>query len=490
MSDIPEDINMMILPEAFEQKMKGLLGQEWNVFLNSYRNQRYQALRFNCLKKDLNKECYGQVLGKLNIHEQIPVPWAEHAFYFTEQRAVDPVADSNPACQPGKHPYHEMGLYYIQEPSAMSAAALLEPQPGECILDLCAAPGGKSTQIACAMRQEGLLVVNEIHPARAKILSQNMERMGVANAIVCNEDSEGLAEHFVGYFDRILVDAPCSGEGMFRKNPLAAQEWSPQNVMICRERQAQILDQAAVMLAEGGRLVYSTCTFSPEENEQTIGAFLERHPQFGVVSVDAPYFSRGIPSWGDGRQELARTFRLWPHRLHGEGHYVAVLCKGTPEKRSELVPRKMKKKSILSKEQQSTLDEFLKQAVCEDIAAWIVNGRLELFGDQLYRLPDSAPSIAGLHVLRAGLHIGTYKKNRLEPSHALALFLGKEQAKQTVCLDTGRDADIISAYYRGETITAAWKKGWSLVCIDGYSAGWGKAAGGVLKNHYPKGLRR
>lgn len=466
------------IPEEFACKMKKLLGDEWNAFMDSYGNRNYQALRFNPLKKGIAAEQYPKYLEQLNICERIPVPWAEHAFYYGE------------VCSPGKHPYHEMGLYYIQEPSAMSAAALLEACPGERVLDLCAAPGGKTTQIAAAMGQQGLLLANEIHPARAKILSQNVERMGIANTLVCNEDSGRLADLFPGYFHRILVDAPCSGEGMFRKNPQAAMEWSPQNVQMCAARQGEILDNASRMLMEGGRLVYSTCTFSPEENEQVIGAFLERHPEFAVVRVQMPYFAEGHPEWANGEPQLAKTFRLWPHKLHGEGHYAAVLSKGTETAGQPVPERNAGKKTMISKEQQRQLQEFLGNTLTEETADALLDGQLTLFKDQLYRLPRQAPAMDGLHVLRAGLHLGTFKKNRFEPSHALALFLGRGDVRNAAELSTEQDMAAVEAYFRGETISAESGRGWSLVCVDGFSAGWGKLAGGMLKNHYPKGLRR
>jgi NOL1/NOP2/sun family putative RNA methylase len=503
------------LPEAFAEKMQRLLGDEWQQFLYCYDNEKYQALRLNPLKKGWTPECEAQI-------PWTPVPWAQHAFYY------------DASLRPGKHAYHEMGLYYIQEPSAMSAAALLAPQPGMRVLDLCAAPGGKTTQLASYLGQQGLLVANEIHPARCKILSQNVERMGIANAIVTNEDSGKLAERFPAFFHAILVDAPCSGEGMFRKNPDAMAEWSPAQVALCADRQREILNNAAGMLMPGGTLVYSTCTFSPEENEQTIAYFLDTHPEFSVEKRNAPWFDAGVPAWGqpellaeqplgtetESLPELSDCFRLWPHHLHGEGHFAAVLKKaGTlPEvvggaiiesegnhadsiaagrNRESAAGRSRNRKSADREEsmntpdrqQQKVLSEFLDSTLTKDTANWILRGKLILFGDQLFRLPEDAPSLSGLRVLRAGLHIGEFKKNRFEPSHALALALGEADVKSVLEL-TLSDARV-NAFFNGEALQMEDPgKGWTLLCVDGFSAGWGKAAGCQLKNHYPKGLRK
>jgi NOL1/NOP2/sun family putative RNA methylase len=473
------------IPEAFAEKMQRLLGDEWQQFLYCYDNEKYQALRLNPLKKGWTPECEAQI-------PWTAVPWAEHAYYY------------DASLRPGKHAYHEMGLYYIQEPSAMSAAALLAPQPGMRVLDLCAAPGGKTTQLASFLGQQGLLVANEIHPARCKILSQNVERMGIANAIVTNEDSGKLAEKFPAFFHAILVDAPCSGEGMFRKNPDAMAEWSPAQVALCADRQREILNNAAKMLMPGGTLVYSTCTFSPEENEQMIAYFLDTHPDFSVEKRNAPWFDAGVPAWGQPpenpeqplgtepeqapeRPELSDCFRLWPHHLHGEGHFAAVL------KKAGTLPAfaggRKGNSGGLDRQQQKVLAEFLDSTLSKETAEWILRGKLTLFGDQLFRLPEDAPPLSGLRVLRAGLHIGEFKKNRFEPSHALALALGEADVKSVLELTL---SDVrVNAFFDGEVLQMEIPgKGWTLVCVDGFSAGWGKAAGCQLKNHYPKGLRK
>lgn len=459
----------MNLPIEFEKKMKAFLGNEWDDFLYSYDNNRFQALRFNTLKVQSHEEIM-RILKTLKISSDKKVSWANEAYYFDEN------------VRPGKHPYHEMGLYYIQEPSAMSAAALLAPKPGMRVLGLCAAPGGKSTQLATYLGDSGLLVSNEINTQRSRILSQNIERMGIKNAIVTNEDSFVLASHFPGFFNAIQVDAPCSGEGMFRKLPEAIEQWSMENVAICAARQKEILDNAAVMLKPGGTIVYSTCTFSKEENEDVIEYFLERHPDFTLEEME----------------------RFWPHKVDGEGHFVAKLvrrgCVDTDlkadrktKKNKNSKNRKNETKPALTKENMKLLSEFLDETISEDMAAWIKNSRLVMFGEQLYRLPDMEVDIKGLKVQRAGLHIGEFKKQRFEPSHSLALALKLNDAKNVVKLTW--DDPQTTGFFNGQSVmlsdeqTAECKKGWALVCVDGYPAGWGKVNGAQVKNHYPKGLR-
>lgn len=451
------------LPEAFEERMKGLLGEEYTSFLESYEKERAQALRVNTGKISVED------FQRLSPFSLRPVPWVKEGFYYESGE------------RPGKHVYHEAGLYYMQEPSAMAVAVLANAKPGERVLDLCAAPGGKTTQLAASMKGEGLLVSNEIHPARAKILSQNVERMGIPHAVVTNEKPADLTDRFLEFFDRIVVDAPCSGEGMFRKEEQALLQWSPENVTMCAERQQEILEAAAPMLRPGGVLVYSTCTFAPEENEGSISTFLNHHPEFSVKRVSAyEGFAGGRPEWAgeEGREETKDTFRLWPHRLEGEGHYVAVLQKeGEAERRAAETKAPSVDKAALK-----LYEEFAKDSLKRKRPGVPV-----LFGEQLYLLPE-AVNLKGLKVLRPGLHLGTVKKNRFEPSHALALALAEEEACRTVNLDgNGPEA---AAYLRGEALLADGEKGWTLVLADGYSLGWGKMTGGTLKNHYPKGLRR
>ena len=466
------------LPEAFEEKMRGLLGEEYEAFADSYGMDRVQGLRFNTLKGEL-QQMEAHCRQRFSLR---PVPWCHEGFYY------------DGTTRPGRHPYHEAGVYYIQEPSAMAVVSLLDPQPGDRVLDLCAAPGGKTTHIAERLCGDGLLISNEIHPARAKILSQNVERMGIQNAVVTNEDSGRLLPYFPEFFDRIVVDAPCSGEGMFRKDEQARQEWSGQNVQLCAARQQEILDNAAGMLKPGGRLVYSTCTFSPEEDEDGIAWFLERHPEFSIVKAGTDWLRSGLssghPEWSTRScPELSDTYRIWPHKAEGEGHYLALLEKRAGEEGKRLKHRKGSASGFWNdKAGKRVVQEFIAGTAADPAVAERLLEHLILFGEQVYRLPDGMPDFAGLRVLRPGLHLGTLKKNRLEPSHALALALRPEQVKRSV--DLSGDGDEILAYLSGNTISDdSVGNGWTLVCVDGYSTGWAKAVSGVLKNHYPKGLR-
>ena len=471
---------MNMLPQDFIDRMKAMMGEAYEEFEQSYEHVKYQSLRVNPLKAE--KDSF---LEKVPF-TLAPVPWCENGYYYSEEDT------------PGKHPYHEAGVYYIQEPSAMAPVEYLDVKPGERILDLCAAPGGKTTQIATKMQGKGLLFCNEIHPARAKILSENIERLGITNAVVLNETPARLADMFEGYFDKILVDAPCSGEGMFRKNEEACTEWSLDNVRLCGERQDEILDCAASMLKPGGRIVYSTCTFAPIENEGSIYRFLNRHELFHTVSVKVyEGMSVGNLDWylndttvseveeanrADMSEQISRTVRLWPHLLKGEGHYLAVL-----EKEGELADyqgycKNSPEKGISDKE----CEDFY--AFCNENLKEIPQGIKIRFGDQLYLVPEEMPILKGLKVLRPGLHLGTLKKNRFEPSHALALALTEDKVAHAVSYPA--DSYEIKAYLNGQTLNHAGEKGWYLIMADGYSTGWAKLAGAVLKNHYPKGLRK
>ncbi len=553
------------LPEAFLTRMQELLtNDEYAAFLSSYGQKRRYSLRINPLKTDrdqavqlLRQSACAAVsacaaAGSSHSEDDSvpgeewlqPVPWEPDGFYYPEE------------FRPGRLPWHEAGMYYIQEASAMAPAMLCDVKAGERVLDLCAAPGGKSTKLAACLRGEGVLVANEIHPERAKILSSNLERMGVRNALVTNETSQRLASRFPLFFDRIVVDAPCSGEGMFRKEEEALVHWSPENVRMCAQRQSEILEEAASMLCPGGRLVYSTCTFSPEENEGVIFRFLMEHPDFSLVSIpDLPGirakewgFACGRPEWlaaagidvasfGDKglktAEELAGTLRLWPHLLRGEGHFAAVLRKEGPQfaasaeaetgeggKESTVLSkacnmrnengrqRKEKKKGkgqrggkrpdgeLSLQEVQRMWEEFCRENLllsdAPDGLAQIGRERLCMFGSAFFGLPApvSNLSMEGLRVLRAGLHLGTVNRGRFEPSHALAMALDRDEVSRFI--EFKGDSQESYAWIRGESVSigAEYDKGWTLVLIDGCSAGWGKVNGGILKNHYPKGLRK
>lgn len=446
------------LPSDFLTRMKEQIGAEYDAFLESYSSERTYGLRYNPLK--LDKESF---LNKMPFILR-EVPWAEEGFYYEASQ------------QPGKSVYHDAGAFYIQEPSAMAAVTALEPKPGKRILDLCAAPGGKSTQIAGRMRGQGLLVSNEIVPSRARILSQNIERMGVANCVVCREEPKKLAEYFPAFFDRVLVDAPCSGEGMFRKDDVAINEWSPENVSMCAARQRDILEHAAQMVCAGGVMVYSTCTFSVEENENVIDAFVKAHPEFRLENAE----------------------RLWPHRVEGEGHFVAKLRKAGEREREgrvyrtnaqELTAGRKNNKNGIRKERE-LCEEFLFEelGLTEDGAERLFEKRtLFNFGEALYLIPEQMIPLKGLQVERPGLQLGFCEKDRFKPSHALALYLHPEEVRNHYEL-TLEQAE---CYMRGETFAVeSERKGWYLMSVQGCSVGFGKAAGGQMKNHYPKGLRR
>ncbi len=537
-----------MLPEAFVERMRRMLGAEYEAFAETFGEERSQALRLNPLKRGADGRSaaakYGAD-GSCGLGERdgstsraagnpvsSKVPWAEDGYYY------------RPEEQPGKHPFHEAGVYYIQEPSAMAPAELLDVKPGERVLDLCAAPGGKSTQIAAKLQGRGILICNEIHPVRARILSENIERMGICNACVTNETPEHLAELFPVFFDKIMVDAPCSGEGMFRKNEAACHEWSPENVELCAKRQDKILDQAAGMLRPGGKLVYSTCTFAPEEDEGSVARFLCRHSDFTVLPIDkerlglagcdggAEYPGPADMMLEHGNESDAEavfgfrpemTLRIWPQRVRGEGHYAALLQKAGVRERvlggidvqkgsdreNALVGADVQKgmrgrkagqdkdmEAFFSFCRENLQPSILSKAEGDDsfyagIGRAVGMGeevRILRFGENVYLVPAMTPSLRGLKVLRPGLQLGTLKKNRFEPSHALALALPPAYAAHVRNLDI--PDQLVKAYLKGQTFPAQGEKGWYLICVDGFSIGWGKLAGGIMKNHYPIGLRR
>ena len=429
-----------MLPQEFLDRIEKQLGEEYPDFLKSLERPRAVAMRFNPLKGEIPALPF---VGK-------PVPWEPMGFYY------------DPQARPGLHPYHEAGVYYLQEASAMSAVALLDPQPGETVCDLCAAPGGKTTQIAGRMAGEGFLLCNEINPKRAKILGKNIERMAVGNALVTNEHPQRLADKYAGFFDRVLIDAPCSGEGMFRKEEAAVTDWSQETVEMCAHRQGEILHSGAQLLKPGGRLVYSTCTFAPEENELTVEKFLEQHPEFVREPVEAPWFTPA----GEG------AFRLWPHKLLGEGHFAAVLRKqdGIDADVREMTGGKPPKEWT----------EFAREL---DIR--LPEGKFITFGSSLHWIPEQMPDIQRIKVVRVGLELGEVKKNRFEPAHALALWLKTCKNVQ----DFPGESTQIRDYMAGQVLPGT-AKGWCLITAGGYSLGWGKGDGNTIKNHYPKGLRR
>ncbi len=450
------------LPQQFTDRMREMLGSDHEAFIDCYEKPPVKSFRLNRRKVlPVDYARMGRILAENNAPEEVSF-W-QGAYYYDDAR-------------PGSSPYHEAGICYVQEASAMYPVTLLDvDDSGMKVLDLCAAPGGKSSQIAELMNGSGLLVSNEIIPSRASILSENMERMGVENALVISSDPKDLIGRFPVFFDRILVDAPCSGEGMFRRNPEAISEWSPQNVTMCAGRQDMILDCAAAMLAPGGRIVYSTCTFSNEEDEGSIERFLSRHSDFSIC--DGPH-------------------RLFPHTFKGEGHFACALeHKGAGNRNGVTVPRyaSVSQNRPPFSLSNALLSSFLDETIAKNGRFYdkLTTGsdRLLGFGDSIYLAPEHMPDIKGLKVLRAGIKLGTFKKNRFEPDHALSHVLGCDDVCSYVNLYG--DSNEVRQYLSGMTLNCDRDmKGWCLVCVDGFPLGWGKAAGKVVKNHYPRGLRK
>ena len=465
------------LPGAFVEKMEKLLGSDAETFFKSYDAERKFGLRVNPLKLE-----NGEILdpeSPLGVYLQgLPkVPWAKEGFYYEAEM------------RPGRHPFHEAGAYYIQEPSAMSVAEALAPGPGERILDLCAAPGGKSTHLAGKMGRKGLLVCNEIHPARAKILSQNIERLGVGNAVVTNMDPFQLAPAFPEFFDGIVVDAPCSGEGMFRKEEALARDWTPEKSQELATIQRELILQAADMLRPDGLMLYSTCTFAPAEDEQTVSHLLENRPDMELAEMeDYEGFSHGVPEWGNKNPELIKCIRIFPHKMNGEGHFLALF-----RKKGQAIKESSRPHTKPDKNAFPLIAEFLNEiglkTLCGQPFDW---ERVEIRGDKAYYLPPVAHNFRGITFLRNGLYLGDLKKNRFEPSQPLALAIRKDEAEAVISLSASDER--ITRYLKGETLNiepeeAAHKKGWHLLCADGYPIGFGKLVNQILKNKYPAGWR-
>lgn len=425
---------MIELPVEFVERVKSDLKGEAQEFLNSYDRPPFKAIRVNTLK--ISPEDF----KKITPFALSQVSWEPNGFYVCEDKA-------------GKTVLHQAGLYYVQEPSAMSAAPLLNVQPGEKVLDLCSAPGGKGTQLAQAMQGKGILVLNEIDFSRAKILARNVERLGIKNAIVTCSPPEKIAKIFGGYFDKVLVDAPCSGEGMFLKEPNAVIEWSEKNVELCSQRQKRILECAQKVLKPGGKMVYSTCTFAPIEDELQVDNFLKDYPNFSLI----------------------KQHKLLPHKIKGEGHFVALLQKINGEEDCKVKPLRPnttdKRVAVFREFEKKFLKISFKNAY--------------MVGDELYSLPEDCPKIDGLQILRAGVPLGEFKGDRFEPSHSLAMCLNSSQANSIEI-----DEQTAVNYLKGLTFDCdETKSGWCLVTYLNYPLGWCKAVNGTAKNHLPKGIR-
>ena len=437
------------LPEAFLNNMQALLGDEYPAFLRALDAPAALALR-------LNPKRHGAEAAAMPYVDGL-VPWCGEGRYLAPQGED----------RPGSAIAHAAGAFYLQEASAMASAAVLDAKPGERVLDLCAAPGGKSTQIAAALAGRGLLVSNDPEPSRAQALAGNLERMGVSNAVVTCALPGRLADRWPERFDAILVDAPCSGEGMFRRDPASRDEWNPASPEGCARRQSEILDQAARMLRPGGRLVYSTCTFNAVENEGSVLGFLARRPDFAPEDFN-------LPGAGPSRSGM---LRLFPHRLRGDGHFVARLRRigeGSPDKASPIRP---------DRAVAAIMDDLERDVCCLDI----VDGmRFSRQGEWLHARPPACPDLDGLRVISAGLCLARLGRNHIEPAHALAMAIDPDCARRRFDLDE----TAARAWLRGEPVPCQGEKGWTLALYRGMHLGWGKVSDGMLKNHLPKGLRR
>lgn len=513
----------MKLPVEFTDKMRLLLGaEEFESFMKSYDMPRYYGLRVNTLKISVED------FLRISPFKLEPIPWTKDGFYYSEGES------------PGRHPYYYAGLYYIQEPSAMLPAEVLDAKPGERVLDLCAAPGGKTVQIAAGMKGQGLLVANDINSDRVKALVKNVELCGVRNVIVTNDLPGKLAVNFKGFFDRILVDAPCSGEGMFRKDEDAARSWESFKCDKCSCMQWEILQHVDRMLKPGGTLVYSTCTFSPEEDEKMIARFMDAFGYYELADISKlAGIAGGRPEWADGRSDFVRAARLWPHKLKGEGHFVALLRKsadaganegsaagGWSEAGSKAVqslhlqtknevPEDSRKINIsednrgIDKQGKSeTRDkkgaaakrranhafsdaEDLREvykAFERDNLNISLEGSFITRGSNLYHLPVECPDLSGIKVAKFGWYLGEASNGRFNPSHSLVTALGRDEARNILNLEAGSQQVI--SYLKGETLMLESPKGLTAMCVDGYTLGWAKQSGGMLKNLYPKGWRK
>lgn len=462
----------MYLPAAFEDKMKQLLKEEYQDYIACYDEPRYYGLRVNTKKISVEK------FREICPFEIWPIPWIENGFYYDGE-----------SVSPAKHPYYFAGLYYLQEPSAMTPASRLPVEPGDRVLDVCAAPGGKATELGAKLGNTGMLVANDISNSRAKGLLKNLEVFGIGNMLVLSEEPGKLTEYFPEYFDKILIDAPCSGEGMFRKDKKMVRAWEEHGPEFFSRLQRSIVMQASDMLRPGGMLLYSTCTFDALENEGTIEYLLEQHPEFHICEMEGyEGFCCGKPeTTKSGDAAFLKTVRIFPHKMHGEGHYLALLKKGEP---SGTLKGSMKKKS--GKKLPEELTAFLHE-IDPSVAggAWMPE-RFDIHGERVYYMPEGLPDVKGIRFLRTGLLVGEIKKNRFEPSQALAMCLDKESYPH--CIDLPVSDDRIVRYLKGETIqvddvTDRKEKGWYLFCVDGYPLGWGKLSGGTLKNKYLPGWR-
>ena len=463
---------MVKLPEKFSERMKEMLGDEaFGEYVASFEKPARSGVRINTLKLNVDE------WEKISPFEGKRVPWLDNAFFYGKED------------NPSKHPYYYAGMYYIQEPSAMTPAALFDVKPGDKVLDLCAAPGGKSTALAAKLKGEGLLVCNDISNSRAKALLKNIELFGVKNALVLSESPERLLPVFTGFFDKIIVDAPCSGEGMFRKQHSIMSNWEQYGTGYYAKLQKDILALAVKMLKPGGRLLYSTCTFSPEEDEEQVANLIRTNEKLSIKPLVPEekreyYESLGF-TWGRSewmKEQLAgieNAVRLFPHLIEGEGHFMALIEKSESE--SFFAGNNPIKKRI---KLPAELKEFLDFSGLDYDEENIV-----IRNERVYLYPDDLPAIDGLRVLRCGLLLGELKKDRFEPSQALACALDAAKYPYTVSLPS--DDMRVVKYLKCESIELpeADFDGYALIAVDGYPLGFAKVKKGNFKNKYLPGWR-
>lgn len=466
---------IQLLPD-FLNEIKPVLKENFQKFLDNYDSEPFRGLRANTLK-----------ISVIKLKTLLDFPWEQVP--FADEGTYIPAS----AFSLGNSPLHHCGAYYVQEPSAMSAVTLLNPQEGDCVLDLCAAPGGKSTQIAARLKGSGLLWSNEIVRSRASILLSNIERMGVRNAVVSSESPEELCKRLAGCFDKILVDAPCSGEGMFRKEPQALEHWSREHVEACAVRQLNILESAKLALKPGGVIVYSTCTFSPEENEGVIEKFLNNNPDFEIIDENESF----------GMKTMGGAVRIFPFH-GGEGHFAVKLRhKGMSIESGSYfydsfgasTERKGSKKQGKNQRGKAQSNEITREEILDFYDSLFANRpfgeNISQINGKIVLLPEALkkfPSIERCGVLRAGVLLGEGKKGRIEPAHSAFMAAEKDECVNIVDLSLG-DERIIK-YLKGEEIEIPSDiKGYTAVCCEGMTTGFGKAVDGTLKNKYPKGLR-
>ncbi len=465
---------MIKLPEDFEKRMKKMLGGEYEDFLASYDEKKKTGIRVNAVK--ISPKDFTEVFP----YNLLPVKWCGTGFEAPSDEKY------------GRNALHDAGAFYMQEPSAMAVAEAVSQAvdlKGLKVLDLCAAPGGKSTQLASFMQNGGLLVSNEINRERCNILSSNIERSGIRNCVVLNETPDRIAERFEEFFDVVVVDAPCSGEGMFRKDDTAVSMWSIDNVKMCAKRQEEILDEAVKTVAPGGILAYSTCTFAPDEDEDQIIGFLEKNPDFEVLDIPLfKYFEPGRKEWlsaglEDRNDVLKKCARLWPHKIDGEGHFICIMKRADEKPNDSFSKKKNKNESRADRKTTALIEEF----VADNLKSFEFDkNRTICFKDAVYLLPEGFDlRLDGLKIIRAGIHLGDIKKDRFEPSHSLAMVLLPNEVQRSVSLND----DEALLFRHGDEIKKECENGWALVLYKGVSLGWCKAVNNSLKNHYPKGLR-